>query len=183
MLLARVLSGVLLAAVAIAGCGGASETVRNTIGRTAPAPGAEARSPGAGPLSESSQRHVSLVVSPSTGGKHDRFTVTITTRSATGVLGKTRRGYLTEAHAARPAIDCVNNRDGVFPDVSAGARARAELDPARGEGGPQGWCPGLFRGTVTYFEAFACPATGTCEAPHGFPTLRRVVVRFSFRVR
>jgi hypothetical protein len=44
---------------------------------------------------------------------------------------------------------------------------RAVLDPARGEGGPEGWCPGLFRGTVTYFEGFA---------------RKRVVARFSFRV-
>jgi hypothetical protein len=81
---------------------------------------------------------VMLTVSPSAGGRHDRFAVR--------------------------------------------ARVRAVLDPARGEGGELGWCAGLFRGTVTYFEGFACPPKGTCHPPHGFPTRKRVVARFSFRV-
>jgi hypothetical protein len=125
---------------------------------------------------------VMLTVSPSAGGSHNRFAVRITTRHATGVTGKTRRTYMAEAHAVRPASGCVNNRDRVFPDAAAGTRVRAVLDPARGEGGPEGWCPGLFHGTVTYFEGFACPPKGTCHPPHGFPTRKLVVARFSFRV-
>jgi hypothetical protein len=77
----------------------------------------------------------------------------------------------------------VNNRDRVFATARAGARVRAVLDPARGEGGPEGWCRGRFRGTVTYTEAFACPPAGRCRPPRGFPTRRVVVARFSFRVR
>jgi hypothetical protein len=102
-------------------------------------------------------------VSPSAGARHDRF--------------------VAEAHAVDPASGCVNNRDRVFADRRAGVRIRAVLDPARGEGGPEGWCRGRFRGTVTYTEAFACPAAGRCRPPRGFPTRTVLVARFSFRVR
>ena len=124
-----------------------------------------------------------VTVSPSAGGRHDRFAVTITSRHATGVFGQTRRGYVAEAHAAHPASGCVNNRDRIFGEHRAGTRIRAVLDPARGEGGPEGWCRGPFRGTVTYTEAFACPPAGRCHPPRGFPTRTVVVARFSFRVR
>jgi hypothetical protein len=77
----------------------------------------------------------------------------------------------------------VNNRDRVFAAGPAGARVRAVLDPARGEGGPEGWCRGVFRGTVTYSEAFACPPSGRCRPPRGFPRRKVVVARFTFRVR
>ena len=122
-------------------------------------------------------------VSPSTGARHDRFAVAITSRQATGVFGSTRRAYVAEAHALHPAAGCVNNRDRVFGEHRAEARIRAVLDSARGEGGPQGWCRGRFRGTVSYTEAFACPPAGRCRAPRGFPTRTVVVGRFSFCVR
>jgi hypothetical protein len=124
-----------------------------------------------------------IAVTPSSGGKHDRFAVAITSGHATGVFGQTRRSYVAEAHAVHPASGCVNNRDRVFPERRAGARVPAVLDPARGEGGPEGWCRGRFRGTVTYTEGFACPPAGRCRPPHGFPVRRVVVARFSFRVR
>jgi hypothetical protein len=82
-------------------------------------------------------------VSPSAGDRHDRFAVAITSRHATGVFGQTRRG-IAEAHAMDPASGCVNNRDRVFGERRAGARLRAVLDPARGEGGPHGWCRSAF---------------------------------------
>jgi hypothetical protein len=122
-------------------------------------------------------------VAPSVAAKHDRVTVAITIPRAAGVFGRTRRAYVAEAHAVHPRSGCVNNRDRVFPDGRAGARVRARLDPARGEGGPAGWCRGLFRGTVTFVEGFACPPAGTCRPPPGFPTRSRVVARFVFRVR
>jgi hypothetical protein len=122
-------------------------------------------------------------VSPSAGGRHDRFAVAITSRHATGVFGQTRRGYTAEAHAVHPASGCVNHRERVFGERRAGARVRAVRDPTRGEGGPEGWCRGPFRGMVTYTEAFACPPTGRCHPPPGFPTRKVVVARFSFSVR
>jgi hypothetical protein len=124
-----------------------------------------------------------VTVSPSAGGRHERFAVAITSRHATGVFGSTRRGYGAEAHAVHPASACVNDRDRLFGEHRAGARIRAVLDPARGEGGPQGRCRGRFRGTVTYTEAFVCPPAGRCRPPRGFPTRTVVVARFSFRVR
>jgi hypothetical protein len=124
-----------------------------------------------------------VAVIPSAGGRHDRFAVAITSGHATGVVGQTRRSSVAEAHAVHPASACVNNRDRVFPERRAGARVRAVLDPARGEGGPEGWCRGRFRGAVTYVEAFACPPAGRCRPPRGFPTRKVIVARFSFRVR
>jgi hypothetical protein len=115
-------------------------------------------------------------------GIHDRVPVALTTEHATGVSGRTIRNYTAAAEAVRPAAGCVNNRDRRFPDVPAGRHVRALLDPARGEGGPEGWCRGRYRGTVTYFEGFACPARGTCHVPKDFPTSTRVVARFSFVV-
>lgn len=123
------------------------------------------------------------LVSPAAGNKHARFTVAVTARRATGVFGKTRRMYLVEAHAVHPAAACVNSRDRAMPERPAGSRMHAVLDPRRGEGGPEGWCPGAFRGTVKYSEAFACPAKGTCRPPRDFPTRIRTVARFSFSVR
>jgi len=107
----------------------------------------------------------------------------MTSRRSTGVFGRTRRTYIAEAHSVRGASGCVNNRDRTFPARPAGTRVRAALDPARGEGGPEGWCRGVFRGTVSYVEAFACPPAGTCHPPYGFPTRTLLVARFSFRVR
>ena len=124
----------------------------------------------------------SVAVTPAAGGRRDRLAVTITTGHATGVFGQTRRSYVAEAHALRPRSGCVDNRDRVFAERRAGARVRAVLDPARGEGGPEGWCPGVFRGTVTYREGFACPPAGRCRPPRGFPARAVVVARFSFRV-
>jgi hypothetical protein len=107
-------------------------------------------------------------VSPLRGGKHDGFRVVIVTEHETGVFGKTLRSYHAEAHAVRPASACVSNRDRAFPAGPMGATLHATLDPARGEGGPLGWCRGLFRGTVRFHEAFACPPAGTCHRPARF---------------
>ena len=115
-------------------------------------------------------------------GKHDHVIVTITARHATGVFGKVRRSYYLAAQRVQPQIDCVNNRSSGFPDSSAGNSVQAALDPADGDGGPEGWCPGLYRGTVTYTVGFACPAQGACHPPTGFPHRSTIVARFSYRV-
>ena len=115
-------------------------------------------------------------------GIHERIPVTFTARAATGVRGRTIRHYTAEAHAVRAAGGCVNSRDGRFPASAVGERVKAALDPLRGEGGPEGWCRGRYRGTVTYFEGFACPSRGTCHVPPGFPTRTKVVARFAFVV-
>ena len=127
---------------------------------------------------------VALTVTPSVVHKHERVVVSITAAHATGVFGKSRHYYWVEAHPVRGRGGCVNNRDRGFPAGSAaGRRVSAALDPARGEGGPEGWCRGRFVGTVTYHEAYACPAVGRCRPPHGFPQRESVVARFSYRVR
>lgn len=141
------------------------------------------RAPEGVPAPQGARRPLRAAVSPARGGRHTRVTVSVTAQRATGVFGRTRRSYVTEARAVAPASACVVNRDRVFPDARTGARIRAVLDPARGEGGPLGWCRGRFQGTVTYLEGFACPARGTCRPPRGFPRRREVVARFSFEVK
>jgi hypothetical protein len=152
----------LILALTGAGCGANSQ-------RSA-APGA------AGP-------QVRATVSPQQGARHTPFAVSITTRVATGVFGRTRRSYSTEARAVNSTSGCVTHRDRTFPSGAAARNMRATLDPRRGEGGELGWCRGLFRGTITYSEAFACPASGTCRPPQGFPDRAETVARFTFRVR
>jgi hypothetical protein len=111
-----------------------------------------------------------------------RVVAAITTRRATGVSGETRTNYTLAARALDPAAGCVNDDARRFPDGPRGARVRAELG-ARGKAHAAGWCPGRYRGTVTYFTGFACPAKGTCRPPEGFPSRSTTVARFSFRVR
>lgn len=126
---------------------------------------------------------LSLTVPRPEGGIHDRFAAAITLDRPTGVVGRTRSSYTLAAKAVNPAGGCVNERERRFADRPRGARVRADLDPARGEGGPQGWCRGRYRGTATYFTGFACPSKGRCHVPAGSPTETQVVARFSFRVR
>jgi hypothetical protein len=115
-------------------------------------------------------------------GVHERIPVSFTAHAPTGVRGRTIRHYTAEAQTSHPAVGCVNRRDGRFPESAAGERLKAALDPLRGEGGPEGWCRGRYRGTITYFEGSACPARGTCHVPPGFPTRTKVVARFAFVV-
>lgn len=121
--------------------------------------------------------------SPAAGGEHVSFRVAFTGARATGLFGRTRRSYIVNSHAVRPASACVNNRAAVLSGWPAGTRMRATLKLAGAEGGPSGWCRGTFDGTVTYSEAYACPARGVCRPPKAFPRRTRIVARFSFRVR
>jgi hypothetical protein len=126
---------------------------------------------------------LSLRIAPSAAAKHDRIVVTITAAHATGAFGRVRRGYYTEAQRVRPDIACVNNRSGYFPATAAGNQVRAALDPAQGDGGPEGWCPGAYRGTVSFAEGFNCASVqGPCHPPPGFPHRSTIVARFSYRV-
>jgi hypothetical protein len=125
---------------------------------------------------------IALRVSPSPIGKHHRVVVNITALHTTGVFGKVRRSYVVASLAVHLGVACVNNRDGFFPAGAAGSRIRAVLDPGRGDGGAQGWCPGLYRGTVTYARDFACPAIARCVVPPGFVDRTVVVARFAYRV-
>jgi hypothetical protein len=149
-------------ALTAGGCGGSSE-------RSA-APGVAGR-------------QMRATVSPEQGGRHTPFTISITIRDASGVFGRSRRSYYAEARAVNGTSGCVTGRDRAFRSGAAGHNVRATLDTRRGEGAEHGWCRGLFRGTITYFEAFACPASATCRPPQGFPNRAKTVARFTFRVR
>lgn len=108
--------------------------------------------------SSTTAQPVHATVAPRVGGRHHRFRATITARQASGA----GHNYIASARLVTGATGCVENRDRVFPAAPVGHRVHADLDPARGDGGPEGWCPGHYAGTVSY---------GT-----------RVVARFSFRV-
>jgi hypothetical protein len=109
--------------------------------------------------------------------------VTFTAQHATGVVGRSGHGYSVTATAVAPKTACVNNRDAWSPDgLAAGTRTTLTLAVGRGEGGNLGWCPGRYRGKVSYFEAFRCPAQGRCHVPAGFPDREVVVARFTYRV-
>lgn len=117
-------------------------------------------------------------------GKHEPVVVAITAHRSTGVFGEIRRAYLVESLDTHPGIACVNNRTGAFPSSSAGSLIRAVLNPAAGDGGPQGWCPGTYRGVVIYTRGFNCGAVRVpCDPPSGLASKSRIVARFSYRVR
>jgi hypothetical protein len=181
MVLGAVRSGVAVTAVAVtvAACGHGDDAPWRGGPKTPPAPKAARSTPAMVMPIPSGPRPA---VSPLRGGKHVAFRVVVVSDRDTGVFGKTRRSYHVEAHSVRRASACVNNRDRRFPDAPAGSTMYATLDPARGEGGPLGWCRGQYRGTIRYIEAFACPSSGTCRPPAGFPSRSKVVVRFTFRV-
>lgn len=109
--------------------------------------------------------------------------MTITARLPAPSSGQTQRGYTATAQAVPAQSGCVQEQDADFPDATPGARVRVALDPARGKGGPEGWCPGRFRGIVTAYETFLCPSEGSCRPPPGIRERSSVVGRFSFRVR
>lgn len=141
------------------------------------------RGPGTTRAPAVSHLPLSLRIAPSAAGKHDRIVVTITAAHATGAVGKVRRGYYMEAQRVRPGIGCINNRSASFPDTTAGNLVRTALDPAQGDGGPEGWCSGAYRGTVSFTEGFNCAAVqGPCHPRPGFPHSNTVVARFSYRV-
>lgn len=120
-------------------------------------------------------------LSPVAYGKHDRIILTMIAHRSAGVFGKTLRQYLVAANASHPRVACVNNREGSFTYSVAGIRVRAVLDPAKGDGGPQGWCPGLYHGTVSYVQGFNC---GAIQGPCNVPAPRaQIIARFDYRVR
>ncbi|MEJ7891445.1 MAG: hypothetical protein WKF94_02260 [Solirubrobacteraceae bacterium] len=122
-------------------------------------------------------------ISPRRGGRFTRFRIRFRTQHPTGVSGDTRRSYGVSAESTAPAAGCVNARDSFFPNARAGERVTTYLDPADGKGGPEGWCPGSYLGTITYYQAYACPARGTCAPPADAADKTRVVARFAFQVR
>lgn len=126
---------------------------------------------------------VSAALFPVQGTKHARFTLSITTRNDTGVIGKSRRSYLVDVRSVDPSSACVNNRDFAFPPAPAGVGVRVTLDPRHGEGGHLGWCRGVFRGAITYSHGYACPDKGTCRPPKSFQRRATTVARFTFRIR
>ena len=167
--LATALAGVLVVAALVGGSA--------LLGGTAAGPDLEK------PAQPVPQKGPDVSVVPRRGGKRTRFTVTFTAPRATGDLGRTRRSYVLEVHRAEPRAGCIQHREAIATPAVAGARASAQLDPAQGHGAGLGWCPGRFRGTVTYSESYRCPARGRCKPPRGFQRHTELIGRFAFRVR
>lgn len=99
----------------------------------------------------------------SAGARFDDVSVTITAPQRSG----RRRHYTAYANGIMPAAGCVNARDGRFPSADAGAAVSTTLSLSAGEGGPEGWCPGRYRGTIEYSG----------------PGFRSRIARFAFTVR
>lgn len=123
-------------------------------------------------------------VSPRVGGRFARFRLRLLSPRRTGVFGAQRRSYTASAASVDRRQDGVCRSDGGarFPSAPSGDLVRATI-ALEGEGSPEGWCPGRYRGTITFNRAHACPARGACDVPADAPDVRRVVGRFTFRVR
>jgi hypothetical protein len=162
-----------IALAAAVACAAVAALVLRPSGGDDPRPPSPARAPS--PAVDAS--------APRTITAGDDVPVTFTTQRATGVFGRSGHGYTVSAMAVAGRAACVNNRDVVAADgTPAGTRVTLTLRVRRGEGGNLGWCPGRYRGTITYLEAFRCPATGRCHTPAGFPYREVAVGHFSFRV-
>ena len=118
-------------------------------------------------------------MTPRVGHPLTTFRIRIEPRGFIGTQQRARSGY--EAHLLRRpfGVDCITDTGGVLN--IRGARHEIVLDPRKQMG--LHYCRGHFRGTLTYFRTFACPAKGTCRPPKNFPDEHGVVARVAFEVR
>jgi hypothetical protein len=120
---------------------------------------------------------VKATVVPASGGIHQVFHVRFPLRQPVGVRGHVIRGYEAALrHSDEPG--CIIDTGGFLNERG---KVDIALDPTRMKGGM--WCGGRFHGTLSYYDAYACPARGTCHIPRGFPTHKRTVARIAFTVR
>jgi hypothetical protein len=166
----RLLVGALLIGLAVSGCGG---------GRAVPMPrhSTEKRVHG------TAFQALPVVprVEPVAGGAHTVFRIRIAVRQPLGVWDRTIHGYAAHVVKDPPTEGCIIDTDGYAQSGRPGGQAEIVLDPAQMMG--HQWCTGTFRGTVRYYQAFACPASGPCQIPPGFPEHSAVVAHVMFAVR
>jgi hypothetical protein len=123
---------------------------------------------------------VGATVIPASGGVHTVFRVRISVRQPLGVVDGARHGYMVHVLKDPPAGPCIIETDGFLTAGNAVDHMDIVLDPAHTMG--HQWCPGTFRGTLSYYQAYACPATGPCAVPAHFPRRAAAVGRISFHV-
>jgi len=170
----RVLVGVLLIGLAISGCGGgrAVPTPRHPTGKRVHAPS---------PATVFQALPVVPRVEPVAGGAHTVFRIRIAVRQPLGVWDRTIHGYAAHLLKDPPTEGCIIDTDGYAQTGRPGGQVEIVLDPAQMMG--HQWCTGTFHGTLRYYQAFACPASGTCQIPPGFPEHSAVVAHIMFTVR
>lgn len=100
-----------------------------------------------------------------------------------GVRDGLRHSYLVTTSSAHRQTACVNQRQAAIGVGKLGTTTTAVLDVRNGEGGPEGYCPGPYLGTVVYVQAPACPARGPCDNTSSVSRQAELVARFSYRVR
>lgn len=147
----------------LAGCGGAHRATSTT-----PIP--------PGPTGPPSGAHVE----PYAGGPATVFRVLIPLTHRLGVWAHTIHGYEVRLRNATAGTGCIVDPDGYLHAGRAGSEGKLVLDPAHMMG--VRWCPGSFQGELRYYEAFACPAGGTCHIPSRFHQRSLPVARIAFTV-
>jgi hypothetical protein len=166
--------GLLLIGLAISGCGGGRRVgpaLRHPMGKRVHAPS---------PATVFQALPVVPRVDPVAGGVHTVFRIRIAVRQPLGVWDRTIHGYAAHLLKDHPTEGCIIDTDGYAESGHPGDRVEIVLDPAQMMG--HQWCTGTFHGTVRYYQAFACPASGTCQTPPGFPEHSAVVAHVTFTV-
>jgi hypothetical protein len=128
-----------------------------------------------------SRRAVRAAATPRSAGERTTFRVHFTGRARLGRAQGRRRGYEVALRANRNTGACLVNPSGLTTRGRRGGVVTVRFDPGKFKGGR--WCRSTHRGRVFYYDTYACPARGRCQSPAGFERLRRLVGRFSLRVR
>jgi len=166
--LRKAAAGVLLAALALDGCGSSLRAARpqpapahRTRSQPAPAPPTRPQSARPhparhAPAAPGTSSPSTAEVSPPVGGPRSVFTVIYTTRLATGRRGGWMRSEVLSARTAGARPGCRSSADAIAPAARAGARVRLRIRPSGV------WCPGLWRGQIVAFARPVCPPGRLC---------------------
>jgi hypothetical protein len=125
-------------------------------------------------------RDVPVRVSPRAGRPATVFKVSFRGAARLGVFGDHRRSYRASVRGPDRSA-CLVENEAVADRGRPRRRLEMRLTPGREKG--MRWCRGRFHGRLARVDNYACPDTGVCAPPAGFPRREREVGRFSFEVR
>ncbi|HLI59704.1 MAG TPA: hypothetical protein VKV21_08560 [Solirubrobacteraceae bacterium] len=166
----------LLAAVVLAGCGGAGRGAgSNRSGATAPG-SATRRTSSTAPSAPIAPRRGSLALSPSDPTTSSELTFRFTAPVASGVHGKHVIGY-TLSLLGPARTGCVGAREAGAPPVSRGAQAQITLGPAELHAP---WCAGRYLARAIELRRAHCAPSVPCPE---YVAVVGVVGRVRFTIR